>query len=52
MIKKDNKRVTSVIPKPLYYKLLKQANYEERTVINMIAKIIKDYYGVKEDEES
>lgn len=51
MIKKDNKRVLSVLPKKVYDKLVKEAEYEERSISKMIAKIIKDHYRIKDDDD-
>ncbi|NFE93726.1 ribbon-helix-helix domain-containing protein [Clostridium botulinum] len=50
MIKKENRRITSIIPKKVYEKLEKEAEYEDRSISKMVAKIIKDYYKIKDYE--
>lgn len=50
MIKKENTMVTSVIPKKIYEMLAKEAEYEDRSISNMICKIIKDHYKIKDKE--
>jgi hypothetical protein len=50
MIKDDNKRISVTITKAVHEKLKKDAEYEDRSVGNMAAKIINDYYKVKTDE--
>jgi hypothetical protein len=50
MISNKNTKVTTVIPKEVYKKLIEEASYEDRSVSNMIAKILKDRYNVKDDE--
>jgi transcriptional regulator with XRE-family HTH domain len=41
MISNKNTKVTTVIPKEVYKKLIEEASYEDRSVSNMIAKILK-----------
>ncbi|MEY8001636.1 hypothetical protein AB8U03_15810 [Clostridium sp. Mt-5] len=50
MIKKENVMVTTVIPKKVYKMIVKEAEYEDRSVSGMIRKIIKDRYGIKDNE--
>lgn len=50
MISKKNTKVTTIIPKKVYEKLVEEAAYEDRTVSNMIAKILKDHYKIKDDD--
>lgn len=50
MIKKENTTVTSVIPKKVYKLLAKEADYEDRSISNMICKIIKDHYKINDNE--
>lgn len=48
MIKKDNIRITVVLPKTIHEKLVKLAEYEDRSISNMAAKIIKQYFEEKD----
>ncbi|MBN7576041.1 hypothetical protein C1H57_12370 [Clostridium sp. 2-1] len=50
MISKKNTKVTTIIPKKVYEKLIEEAAYEDRTVSNMIAKILKDHYKIKDND--
>ncbi len=50
MIKKENTTVTAVIPKKVYEMLEKEAEYEDRSISGMVRKIIKDHYGIKDNE--
>jgi hypothetical protein len=50
MIKDENKRVITTIPKEIYKKLVKEAEYEDRTISKMVAKIIKEHYKIKDDD--
>jgi hypothetical protein len=50
MIRKENTTVTSVIPKKVYELLAKEAEYEDRSISNMVCKIIKDHYRIKDNE--
>ncbi|MBN1042346.1 UNVERIFIED_ORG: hypothetical protein B2H98_05130 [Clostridium botulinum] len=50
MIKNENTRITSVIPKKVYEKLAKEAEYEDRSISKMVAKILKDHYKIKSDD--
>ena len=49
-VSKDNKRIQVTIPKKIFNQLKFDAEYEGRSISNLVAKIIKDYY--KECEES
>jgi len=51
MIKSDKVKVTAVISKAIMRKLKKQANYEDRSVSNMVNKILREYYGIKNEDE-
>ncbi|MGL5149084.1 MAG: ribbon-helix-helix domain-containing protein [Clostridium sp.] len=42
-IKDDNTRISVTIPKELYKDLLELAEYEDRSVSNLIFTIVKDY---------
>ncbi|WP_080370760.1 ribbon-helix-helix domain-containing protein [Clostridium botulinum] len=44
MIKKENTRIQVTIPKTIHEKLKDLAEYEGRTVSNMAAKILLDYF--------
>lgn len=50
MIKDDNTRITAVISKEVYKKLVKEAKYEDRSISNMVAKILRERYNIKVDE--
>ena len=50
MIKKENTMVTSVIPKKVYKLLAEEASYEDRSISNMICKILKERYKIKDRE--
>lgn len=50
MISKKNTKVTAIIPKKVHEKLKEEAVYEDRTVSNIIAKILKDHYKIKDDD--
>lgn len=50
MIKKENTRITSVIPKEVYKELVAEAEYEDRSISNMVAKILKERYNIKTEE--
>lgn len=50
MIKKENVKISTVIPKKVYDMLLNEADYEDRSVSGMIRKIIKDHYNIRDDE--
>ncbi|MCD3202842.1 ribbon-helix-helix domain-containing protein [Clostridium botulinum] len=44
MIKNDNKKFSVILPKKIYELLIKEAEYEDRSVSNMAAQIIKKHY--------
>lgn len=50
MISKKNTKVTTIIPKEVYKKLAQDAEYEDRSISNMIAKIIKNHYKIKDED--
>ena len=50
MISKKNIKVSAIIPKEVYKKISEEAAYEDRTLSNMIAKILKDHYNIKEND--
>lgn len=50
MIKDDNIRITITIPKTLHRLLKKDANYEDRSVSNLTARILKKYYNLDSEE--
>lgn len=50
VIKKENTRINVVIPKKIHKMLMKEADYEDRSVSNLVLKIIKEHYKIKEDE--
>lgn len=51
MIKKENIRINVTLPRELYKKLKEDAEYEARSVGNMAAVIIKNYYEKKSSDE-
>ena len=51
MIKKENTRITVVISKEVQEKLIHQAGYEDRTVSNLVFKILKDHYKIKDQDD-
>ncbi|WP_461206945.1 ribbon-helix-helix domain-containing protein [Clostridium sp. DL1XJH146] len=50
MIKDENTRITITIPKKLHRKLKKDAAYEDRSVSNMVSKILKEYYKMNKED--
>jgi hypothetical protein len=50
LIKDDNVRITITIPKTLHRLLKKDANFEDRTVSNLSARILKKYYNLDNEE--
>lgn len=50
MIKEENTRISVTVPKELHEKLLEEAEYEDRSVSNLVLKIIKDYYKIKTED--
>lgn len=51
MIKKENIRINVTLSRELYKKLKEDAEYEARSVGNMAAVIIKEYYRKKSSSE-
>ncbi|WP_198039473.1 hypothetical protein [Clostridium kluyveri] len=51
MIKKENIRIAAIIPRKVYKKLIKEAEYEDRSLSNMVCKILKERYNYKDDKE-
>lgn len=51
MIKKENIRIASIIPRKVYKKLVEEAEYEDRSLSNMVCKILKERYNYKDDKE-
>jgi hypothetical protein len=50
MISKKNTKVTTIIPKKVYAKLVEEAEFEDRSVSSMIAKILKEHYKIKDED--
>jgi len=50
MIKDENTRITVTIPKKIHEKLEREADYEDRSVSNLVLKIIKEYYKIKDED--
>lgn len=51
LIKDENIRITITIPKKLHKKLLKESEYEDRSISNLVCRILKKYYKFKIDDE-
>lgn len=51
MIKNENTRISVTLPRELHEKLLNEAEYEGRSVSNLVLKIIKSYYKFNSDDE-
>ena len=50
LIKKYNTRISVVIPKEIHKKLLEEAAYEDRSISNLVLKIIKEHYRIRTDD--
>lgn len=50
LVSEDNVRISVTVPKELHNLLLKDADYEDRSVSNLVLKIIKEHYRLKTDE--
>lgn len=50
MIKDENTRITVIISKEVREKLIYEAECEDRTVSNLVFKILKEHYKMKVDE--
>jgi len=50
MLKEGNTRLTIVITKEIRDKLIKEAEFEDRSVSNLVSKILKEHYKIKTDE--
>lgn len=50
LIKDDNIRITITIPKTLHRLLKKDANFEDRSVSNLTARILKKFYNLDSEE--
>jgi hypothetical protein len=50
LIKKENTRINVVIPKKIHKMLLEESEYEDRSVSNLVLKIIKEHYKIKEED--
>lgn len=50
MIKDENTRISAVVSKDVQSKLIEQACYEDRTVSNLVFKILKEYYKIKDED--
>lgn len=50
MIKNENTRISAIVSKDVRKKLIEQASYEDRTVSNLVFKILKEYYKIKDEE--
>lgn len=51
MIKKENTRVQITIPKKVHKMLQDEAEYEDRSVSNLVLKIIKKHYKIKDKDD-
>ncbi|WP_373899254.1 ribbon-helix-helix domain-containing protein [Haloimpatiens sp. FM7315] len=50
MIKKENTRINVTISKKIHEMLVKEAEYEDRSVSNLVLQIIKKHYNIKNDD--
>ncbi|KYH35813.1 hypothetical protein CLTEP_02060 [Clostridium tepidiprofundi DSM 19306] len=50
MIKEENTRITVTITKEIHKRLIEEAEYEDRSVSNLVLKIIKEHYKIREEE--
>lgn len=50
MIKKENTRITVTVPKNIHKMLIEESEYECRSVSNLVLKIIKEHYNIKNDD--
>jgi len=51
VIKKENIRIASIIPRVVYKKLVEEAEYEDRSISNMVCKILKERYKIRDSDE-
>lgn len=51
MIKKENIKISSIIPRVVYKKLVEEAEYEDRSISNMVCKILKERYKIRDSDE-
>ncbi|MGG7200789.1 hypothetical protein [Clostridium butyricum] len=49
MIKDENIRITITISKEIHNKIKEEADFEDRSISNMVYKILKDHYNLKEE---
>ena len=50
MIKNENTRITITLPKKTLKKLKNEAEYDGRSVSNLVLKIINEHYKIKNDK--
>lgn len=51
LIREDNIRITITMPKKLYKLIQDEAGYEDRSMSNVIVRILKKYYKFKVEDE-
>lgn len=51
VIKKENIRIASIIPRKVYKKLMEEAEYEDRSISNMVCKILKERYKIRDSDD-
>ena len=51
MIKKENIKISSIIPRKVYKKLIEEAAYEDRSISNMVCKILKERYKIRDSDD-
>lgn len=51
MIRDENTRVTIIMPKKLYKLIKNDAEYEDRSMSNLIVKILKHHYKFESDSD-
>jgi hypothetical protein len=50
LVKEGNKRISVTVSENIYIELAEEASYEDRSISNMVLKIIKDHYKIQDDE--
>lgn len=51
LIKDDKIRLTISLPEPVYKAVQQDAEYEDRSMSNVIVRILKKYYKIKIEED-
>lgn len=51
MVNGENTRISVTTPKAIYKLLQKEADYDDRSISNLVLKIIKEHYGIKNEDD-